>query len=361
MYDCDMKPPSLFDHSYLDWQAQPSTAFECWLARRPLKKVSMETYRWMWLAFLRWLDSRGRTLGDLQVDEIKDFVEKGEYRKVSLAAHAKPGSADANHSLYSYHYLKLIEHVYGYVNGLPDAPQAAINPAAEALKGGVRTGKNNAPSFFPRDACERLIALVEGAEMDKGEKKGKNGETDRSALPRQAEWRQPRDLAMIGLLLGGGLRVSELTSLTISCINENGIILPYSPKTRGADKDGDEGAGLFGRTIQLEPFAVKALERWLAILSEDGAGNGVLFPAKKNGGAIDSSNVLRRVKVLLQEAEVAEGKEMRTCGQTLRNCHAANLIERNWEDSAIMAQMGWVDPLTALRFRLAYDGWKMSA
>lgn len=336
--------PDLYDSNYDSWLSDPTTAFDSWVRRRELKKDTMNAYKWMWGVFVRWMEDHSLTLATVRTGELKGYIEEGQYLEYSHSPRNKPASGQER-SLYPYHMLKLIEAAYDYANGLPGAQAHANNPAQGALLDHVKTGKNRPPAFFSKEECDRLARYVREGKKD--------DECKAASSMREVEWKLPRDQALVGVLLGGGLKLSEALSLTIRCIKGDSIEIPHSPKTRGGGREGDEGVGTFARTVLLEPFAAAAVTRWMDIragmhdLKED-----KLFPSRLAGNALDVSNANRRLKQVLDQCNVTFGKESRGSSQTLRNCHAANLFYLGRDEAEIQQQMGWVDPLSVQRFRV---------
>lgn len=307
----------------------------------------MATYRHMWAVFVRWMVFNGLTLATLKDVRIREFIEKAQYREHSESPHAKhPGNT--GRSLYPYHLLKLIEAAYDFFNGLPDAPEGAVNPAQQVLLQSIATGRNRPPSFFTLHDQDKIVRLVREGMHDQGGLQTAD-ETDDSAAARMFA----RDSALIGVLLGGGLKLSEALALTISSIKPNGSVqVPFSPKTRGGDKHGDTGAGMFGRTVQLEPFARQALSRWLTLRTQlINTNEEWIFTSRTPKRPLDVSNANRRIRWMLDQAGVSYGEHARGSAQTLRNCFAANLFLKGSVDDDIQAIMGWADILSVGRFK----------
>ncbi|MDN0082372.1 tyrosine-type recombinase/integrase [Crenobacter sp. SG2305] len=333
-----MQGPTLFDCSYRYWLSDPETSFDAWLSRQDYKKDTMAIYRWMWQKFCRWLAQHRYRLDTLQADQLAQFVKE----EALLKRHG-------------YRYVRLIERVYQHLLSLPDAPAGRLNPASKAAQQGAATGRNDPTGFFSAAERDRLARLIETGKLT--EEKEEEKKTRRGVNPAQQAWRRDRDLALLGVFLGGGLKVHEAEGLTVSCIvGGDRLQLPFSPKTRGAGREGDTGAGQFARAVPLEPFAVVALRRWLARRGPCG-GAEPLFPASEQGRPLDASNVFRRVRTLLDEAGVADQEAARACCQTLRNAYAATLLERAVPDDEIVARMGWSDVSIVGRLRFAYEAW----
>lgn len=339
--------PDLYASKYVLWNSSPIEAFDSWLNGKALKKDSMATYKHMWAVFVRWMVFNGLTLATLKDVRIREFIEKAQYREHSESPHSKhPGYT--GRSLYPYHLLKLIESAYDFFNGLPDAPENAVNPAQQVLLQSITTGRNRPPSFFSLYDQEKIVHLISYGKRDK-EGQLNTDEADHSAAARMFS----RDSALIGVLLGGGLKLSEALALTISSINEDGSVkVPFSPKTRGGDKHGDVGAGMFGRTVWLEPFAHQAMSRWLTLRSQFvNTDEKWVFTSRTPKSPLDVSNANRRIRWMLDQAGVPYGEHARGSAQTLRNCFAANLFLKCSDDDDIQSIMGWADILSVGRFK----------
>lgn len=342
-----MRPNAdLYTQQYVLWNTDPITAFDGWLNGKQLKQDSMATYKHMWAVFVRWMVFNGLTLATLKDVRIREFIEKAQYRAHSESPHAKhPGYT--GRSLYPYHLLKLIEAAYDFFNGLPDAPADAENPAQLVLLQSIATGRNRPPSFFSLTDQDKIMRLIREGKKDQAGQQTAD-EPDSSAAARMFV----RDSALIGVLLGGGLKLSEARALTISSINPDGSVqVPFSPKTRGGDKHGEAGAGMFGRTVRLDPFAHQAMIRWLTIRRQHNEHvDAWLFPSRSPDIALDVSNANRRIRWMLDLAGVSYGEHARGSAQTLRNSFAANLFLAGTEEADIQSIMGWADMLSVGRF-----------
>ncbi|NHR04453.1 tyrosine-type recombinase/integrase [Chromobacterium haemolyticum] len=333
-----MHTQTLFDSSYSLWMTDPEVAFSSWLASQNIKKDSIEVYCWMWGKFCRWMAEHNYRLDTLEKDQLGQFINEEELVK-------KQG----------YRYVRLIERVYLRINSLPDAPRNTINPAKDAAKNRLAIGKDAPMGFFSVEDRRRLALIVETGQVDDGGGKGKTG---KSLKGEAGIWKRERDLALLGMFLGGGLKVHEVNGLTISCIlNAETIALPYDPKARGSDAIDGAGAGTFEHQVKLEPFAVLALQRWLHQRSLNTEGN-VLFPSSTKGAAMDPSSIFRRIQRLLLEAGLDQINGARSCCQTLRNCFAATHLDRETPAGEIAQLMGFVDVVTVERVRFAYEQWK---
>ncbi len=217
------KTRSLFNSQYGQWIDRPIETFNEWLKTRNLKWDSMATYQYMWAVFIRWVKETNHTLATLQVDDVKKFVNEEKYHQYSKSPYAR-GRSRPSRSRYTFHLLRLVEQAYNHMNQLPGAPKHAANPAQLAMLKNVDLGKNQPPSFLNQDQEQRLLRAISSDQEGKEGKENQAAPTSRRPR-REAEWRHPRDCALIGVMLGGGLRVSELIGLTIRGMRKNLLVL----------------------------------------------------------------------------------------------------------------------------------------
>ena len=113
------------------------------------------------------------------------------------------------------------------------------------------------------------------------------------------EWMEFRDLALIGVMIGGGLKVSHIGALTLSCID-------LTEERIDLSKPG------FAHRARLLPFAVAALKAWLDVQRDLHAGKlsptQKIFEADRKSGfgrtsktvTLSASSIHRRTNALLK-------------------------------------------------------------
>ena len=144
-----------------------------------------------------------------------------------------------------------------------------------------------------------------------------------------------RDRAMLEVLYGAGLRVSELVSLPLSALNRRAGLV------RVIGKGGKE------RLVPLGEPALAALDVWLAegrpALAGDGsrAGDGVFL--SKRGAPMTRQNFFVRLRGL---ARVAGIPSERVSPHVLRHAFATDLLEGGADLRAVQAMLGHADLAT---------------
>lgn len=170
------------------------------------------------------------------------------------------------------------------------------------------------------------------------------GTEDEDAPP----WRRARDRAVLEILYGSGVRVSEVCGLTL----------------RSRDGDGETlrvtGKGSKERIVPLSAPAVRALERWLTLRGEvagPGAGDALFVGAR--GGGVARRDVAR----ILDEAARRIGLAGGTHPHALRHSFATHLMDNGADTRSIQEMLGHSDASTTQRYthvskeklRLAYS------
>ncbi len=270
------------------WRAEPMTAFEGWIAEEPIRPGSLlrfrassvEVYAAMWSRFLSWCAQRGVSPLSLDQRELAFFLDGARVK----AQHRR-------------RYLLLLRRVYAHLRRL----DASIgNPAGAYLPAPARI-KSNAPATF-LSPIERaaLVALLSPDEPA----------PDADA----ALWL--RDQALCALLLGGGLKVGELTGCSVNCVDLREGVARLEPPL-----------SIRAHQARLMPFALAPLRAWERERAR--RPGRLLFPSDEARGEqpLDPASVFRAVKRKLARASCNEGRAERARPQTLRNTSAADLIE----------------------------------
>ena len=174
--------------------------------------------------------------------------------------------------------------------------------------------------------------------------------------PAQDPWLQARDAAMVELLYGCGLRVSELTGLDVMA----------SPKARGwIDIDAAEaqvlGKGGKRRSVPLGAMALQSLARWLQQrgLSAGHEGQPALFVGR-HGTRLTSQSVWQRLRQRARQAGLAAPVHP----HMMRHSFASHLLQSSGDLRAVQellghANIGTTQVYTRLDFQhlaKAYDG-----
>lgn len=309
------------------WLSEPDKTFSAWVSHLDVSKSTKTVWISMWGKFVRWLNAQVIPLDECRAHHIKQFLAKSELDKE-----------------HAWRYVKLIDRVYAYLiaQGL-DMP----NPGQIAGKEGIGNRVNDPPRFL--DPWERedltqvireIIASAQGAEAMERFKAQKK-------VAQKKAWAELRDAAMAALILGGGIKTSELGDLSIKNQYQNGEM---------------EITGEYGEhRAKLFPIAVEALDVWLPYrLLEPNLGD-VLFPAmigQRRSDRLTATagmhpvNIFRRMRNIFRRAKLTG---TRTSGQTLRNTYAAQLIDAGFDDESIIEAMGFKKEGTHTVPKLRYE------
>ena len=313
----------LFRYGLAEWQHEPEAAFDAFLSshrfnQRQLRPSSFTVYRGMFGRLRVWAAGQGHGLLDL--DEAR----------LSLFLQGRTLSEETRHR-----YLLVFTSLFAHLAQLrlsAETATPAANPARALLLA------HNAPL---RDDPEWLTPAEVRAFI--------------GALPPldSKNWKRVRDRALALLVLGAGLRSSEVLALKLSDINRKTgaleTIWVQAQKPRPA------------RQVPVHLFAVQALEAWLTLRAkalgpaakggEQGATTAVqegeqeagraiagelVFPASPAGAPLTQATLFRLVKKTLEAAGVAKRYE----GPTLLRNTCGTLWLQKSEPWQVMAWMG---------------------
>lgn len=306
----------LFDNRS-SWFEDPKTAFQSWLNSwaPPLQKNTKNIYTTMFSAFIGYIETKEIKFNHVNMGVIKAYLDGRE-----LTKHHR------------YRYVRLLERTYQHVNGLGEN---IPNPGRLAAKNGVGKGSNDKTRFLDPTERERLIAAVREIAQTRDES-GKDEQSNTSL----------RDAAQIGVMLGGGMKVSQIVALSVNCVvlDQARIDVRRSPQKTHA--------------VLLEPWAREVLDAWLQVRAKLGLGHAVVFPPltkrpRKPGKAPaqHQANVFTRTQKILKGLGI-EGD--RACPQTLRNSYAATLFDRKESIDHVYVVMGHETRYATERLQAAY-------
>jgi integrase len=311
----DIPIADLFDQEREDWRHDPRIAFDAWLAKQQFRKSSAEVYQAQWGLFLDWLKVRHANLITVDTRTIADFVAGLAIRKPQRVR-----------------YLRLIERVLDHVR---EIELASTNPARFIAQDGEaawRNARDNEPTGFLTSHERALLVAHLFSSV-----------TELSAAHR---WRERRDRALIAVFLGGGLKTGEARTLTVSCVTAGSPwVVIESPNP------------LMTRRTRLSPFAVAALDVWLAERRLSELAGNLVFPASPSGRPMHKATMLRSVDALIEAAGFAASRESRASPQTLRNTFAADLFETGVAPELVGQWLGFMQPVSANRLHRAWRTW----
>jgi site-specific recombinase XerD len=321
------KQPDIFDRNSV-WLTEPLVAFGAFIRSeafvelgryatlrrnagkpvRPLKESSAEIYVHMFSNYLRWLTAHRLQLQEATPGDIMTFLN---------ARHTdKRGRVSELHSLIRVRYLRLLERVYAHCNVTP-------NPARDAAFNIYRTSATGAdkPKAFLNQSGQMtfLEELAAAPAFD---------ETN----PDAPTWKRRRDRALLAMMLGAGLRVSEVLALRTDQLG-------------GQERDGsipikipDHAAGGDGHKTVLRPFAARHVLPWIEERKKREIPSKLLFPTSlKTGAPLNKATVYRHVKATLERAGI---EVERMGGRTLRNSFAVRELENGAPVELVKQYMG---------------------
>ena len=319
----------LFD-TLAHWRASPSLAYASWIAGHPLRDSTKTVYIAMVGRFCQWLNGQGRRFDQLEVSDIRKFLDSANPNLPESRRHAQTGRQRQQ-------YVRQLEKVFAHLGTLG---HTGVNPGRMAGFECVGHGHDKPTRFLSRDESQAVIRLIE---------------TTSDALIKEANgldtWMAYRDLALIAVMVGGGLKVSHIVRLTLNCMDMTEERIDLSQP------------GVAHRA-RLLPFAVAPIKAWLAIQQQRHGGRALaptqkLFEADRTCGfgrtsttvTLSASSIHRRTQRLLALAGIT-GE--RASAQTLRNTYAGLLIEAGATDEHLIDCLGLQASVTAQRLRSAY-------
>ena len=216
------------------WLCSPEHAYSSWLAGQPLKESSKQIYLFMFGRFCQWLISSGKRLDGVGPEDIRRFLDSANPNLHGKLQDRK------NSGRQRQQYVRQLEKVFAHLGTLG---LGGRNPGTEAGFQRVGKGSDKPTRFLIGEDAEAVIRLIE-TRLDelRRDEVGLDG------------WMEYRDLALIGVMIGGGLKVSHIGMLTLSCISiSEGCIDLSKPQ--------------HAHRARLLPFAKEALKAWLDVLA----------------------------------------------------------------------------------------------
>ena len=316
-------PTDIFDT--LDrWLTSPELAYASWLSHQNLRTSTKTVYKAMFDRFCQWAHEQGRRLDQLEADDIRHFLDSPG---TELRQRAQSGRQRQQ-------YVRQLERVFKHLAALG---YRGANVGSQAGYERVGQGHDQPTRFLTPDECRALIALFET--------KLKRLECDEKGI---AAWIEYRDLALVAVMVGAGLKVHNVVDLTLNCIDmvEGRIDLSRSG---------------YAHRARILKFAVAPIRAWLDLQDQfhgitASAPGRKVFEADRSVGfgrlsrkvTLSASSIHRRTQKLLEEAGITGG---RACAQTLRNTYAGLLIEGGASDEQLIDYLGLQASVTAQRLR----------
>ena len=312
----------LFDDA-ADWRGQPLVAFaafvrstefvELGMRRRselggdltaPLKASSANVYLRMFGAVVHWLAERGKNIYQITPADLEQFLEHSDD---SGLPQLHPANATRRrNSAIRIRYLRLIERVLAHLHVVP-------NPAQHLCFAVYRGGQRG---MAGRDAAKAVLSDAEQTAFMAALP------SDNASASPQARWKRKRDRAMQALMLGAGLKVSEVLALRVGQVGARDAAgsVPIALDSGAANQV------TRAHRTQLRPFAATEVLAWVASRKAERGQSQLLFPTTPDSNLLlHPATVYRQVKATFERAGI---DPKRWGGRTLRNTFAVReLVE----------------------------------
>lgn len=306
----------LFDQAS-DWRTQPLVAFAAFVrseqfvelgmrrradlgsaATTPIKASSAHVYLRMFGTVVRWLAARGKTIYDITPIDLEQFLEQASEQRGTIVKKLN--------SAIRIRYLRLVERVLVHL-------QVEPNPARHLCFAIYRQHQRG---LAGRDAAKAVLSDAEQAAFMHALPAESAGTTA------QARWKRRRDRAMQALMLGAGLKVSEVLALRVDQIGARDAAgsVPIALDAGAAN------SVTRAHRTQLRPFAVTEVLAWVATRKVEQRRSKLLFPTTPESNLLlNPATVYRQVKATFGRAGI---DPKRWGGRTLRNTFAVReLVE----------------------------------
>jgi integrase/recombinase XerD len=315
---------SLFDDAQT-WNTNPLVAFQAFvlspefqlLGRRssaqagladpkPLRDSSAQIYILMFGKFLRWIGERKINLYNVTNSDIFAFLEHASLSNNSPIG--TPPKKDLNSSI-RIRYLRMFERVFQHLDIQP-------NPAQHAAFDIYKSQNKKLQGLDLEKVVMNEIDQIAFMNALPDSDNPFGTQIPPSSDAKQSKgWKRRRDRAMQAMMLGAGLKVSEVIGIATDNVGEvdgKGLIpITVSPVSTA-------GTSRLHET-QLSVFAVKEVVAWKAERIALKVPGCLLFPATLRGGLLNKATVYRQVKATFMRAGITVE---RLGGRTLRNSFA---------------------------------------
>jgi integrase/recombinase XerD len=276
---------------------------------KAMRDSSARIYTLMFGKFLRWCGEKNIEFLDLTSDQIMHFLEYGSKAK------SVKGARDLNSSI-RIRYLRILERVFQHLEITPNPAQNAIF-GIYAVKNKKLRGEDADKAVLTETEQQAFMNALPGIA------KSDNQETPPSG------WKRRRDRAMQAMMLGAGLKVSEVIGIgtaNVGTIDSEGCMpVTVSPGSTG-------GTSRWHETL-IRQFAVTEIVNWYEERIKLAIPGPLFFPASLQGIKLDKATVYRQVKATFQRANISVS---RLGGRTLRNSFAV----RELKDGVTIEEVG---------------------
>jgi len=251
---------------------------------RQYSRHTLRSYAADLLAFEDFLQSRRKALTEVGVRDLRSFLAR--LRTSGLAKNTVARKVSSVRSLYKFLQRE------GYIDN---------NPVL-ALRTSVREKK--LPKFFTQNEIEKLMSVFNAS-----------------------DWAQARDRAMLEMLYGGGLRISELLGLNDSDLQPGSAVVVV------------EGKGKKERLAPIGTCALKATEEYIQLRDAQkkrATGETAVFINARNGKRITGRSVRRIMRKALHLA----GLDAERSPHDLRHSFATHMLQNGADLRTVQELLG---------------------
>lgn len=313
--------PSLFTDGLAAWRADPVVAFDSWLVKEGIGQSSAVVYRALWNSYATWAKVHRVDMFDIAPSDMERFLDSLQIRRQQRER-----------------YHRLIERVLDDVHSRQAGTTNAAR-MAKTLRGlGWRDVEGNDPTGFLTPALRQaIIAWGDAVPCTVPD----------DAVPDKDTWRNVRNRALIGVFLGGGLKVAEARGLTLNCMNfAHGPWLWVRPKRQPM------------RQVALDDYAVRWVQEWSRVRQAAHTAGTWLFPGDRAGSPISVATISRLVHAFMSRAAPDDPLALAVTAQTLRNDRAAQMLEDEASHADIAERLGFADLVSVARMEVAFKAWQ---
>jgi len=258
------------------------------MSLRPIRDSSAQVYLHMFGRFARWMAREQLDVFNITATHLREFLE---YRE---SEDGKPLRALT--SSIRIRYLRMLERVFAHLGLQPNPAQHA----AFHIHRTVAAGRDKPKAVLSATEQVAFMRVLPDAEAFSSD------DLDNPS------WKRRRDRAMLAMMLGAGLKVSEVIGIrteSVGVVDTSGSIpVAITPKSVNGNAKHHE--------TQLRPFATNEVTTWLVERKMRKIPGELLFPASLQGGILNKATVYRYVKETLARAGI---DVHRKGGRTLRN------------------------------------------
>jgi len=272
--------------------------------QRPLRPSSQRIYQTMFAHFCKWLTARDIKFSDVTHEHIAIFLDQpsddpdGGRGSVRLASKIRVV------------YIRILERVFTHLKVEPNPASLVVLDKAKHFK----RGKEEDKSFLTEAEIDLFMEHLPAAAPF----------IEKLAIDRS--WKKRRDRAMLALMIGAGLKVSEVVAIETDSVGAVDATTGSVPiNIRSWESDGTSRP----HRAMLRPFAAKEVLAWREERKFLKIPGKLLFPSalkpkNRKTNQLNKATVYRSVK----DTFVLAGIDVsRMGGRTLRNTFAIHELE----------------------------------